>query len=64
MLQHINLKIRGKEKLEQLPCERFLQGFEFFRGFLPPVLHGVKRDKFQKAVKIAHKEVVLIFLSL
>ena len=28
---------RGKETLEQLPCERFLQDFEFYRTFLPPV---------------------------
>ena len=55
---------RGKEKIEQLPCERFLQGFEFSRAFLPPVSHGVKRGKFQKHVKISHKAVVLIFLSL
>ena len=37
---------RGKEKLEQLPCERFLQDFEFSRAFLPPVSHRVKRSKF------------------
>ena len=55
---------RGKEKLEQLPCERFLQGFEFSRAFLSPVSHGVKRGKFQKPVKNAHKVVVLIFLFL
>ena len=52
--------IKGKEKLEQLPCERFLQDFEFSRAFLPTVSHGVKRGKFQKAVKIAHKAVALI----
>ena len=45
---------RGKEKLEQQPCERFLQDFEFSRAFLPPISHGVKRGKFQKPVKIAH----------
>ena len=57
-------RTRGKEKLEQLPFERFLQGFEFSRTFLPPVSHGVKRAKLQKPVKNAHKAVVLIFLSL
>ena len=46
---------RGKEKIEQLPCERFLQDFEFSHAFLPPVSHGVKRGKFQKPVKNAHK---------
>ena len=44
-----------KEKLEQLPCERILQDFEFSRAFLPPFSNGVKRGKFQKPVKIAHK---------
>ena len=51
---------KGKEKIEELPCERFLQDFEFSRAFLPPVSHGVKRGKFQKPVKIAPKAVVLI----
>ena len=46
---------RGKEKSEQLPCERFLLGFEFSRAFLPPVSHGVKRGKLQKPVKNAPK---------
>ena len=55
---------KGKEKIEELPCERFLQDFEFSRAFLPPVSHGVKRGKFQKPVKIALKAVVLIQLSL
>ena len=55
---------RGKEKIEQLPCERFLQGFGFPHAFLPPILHGEKSGKFQKPVKNAHKAVVLIFLSL
>ena len=49
---------RAKEKIEHLPCERFLQGFGFSRAFLPPVSHG------EKPVKIAHKAVVLFFLSL
>ena len=51
---------RGKEKIEKLPCERFLQDFEVSRAFLPPVSHGIKRGKFQKPVKIAHKAVALI----
>ena len=55
-----DLFLRGKEKLEQLPCEQFLQGFEFSRAILLPVLHRVKRGKFQKPVKIAPKAVVLI----
>ena len=55
---------RGKEKLEQLPCERFLQGFEFSRAFLPPVSHGVKHGKFQNPVKIVHKAFVQISISL
>ena len=59
-----SVSTRGKEKLEQPPYERFLQGFEFSRAFLPPVSHRVKLGKFQKPVKIAHKAVVLIFLSL
>ena len=58
------MQARGKEKLEQLPCERFLQEFEFSRAFLSPVSHGVKRGKFQKPVKNAHKAVVIVFLSL
>ena len=55
-----NLITTGKEKLEQPPCERFLQGLEFSRAFLHPVLHEIKRGKFQKPVKIAPKAVVLI----
>ena len=42
----ISHRPRVKEKLEQLPCERFLQDFEFSRAFLPSVLHGKKREKF------------------
>ena len=55
---------KGRENLEQLLCEHFLQGFEFSRAFLPPVQHGEKREKFQNPVKYLHKAVVLIFLSL
>ena len=40
---------RGKAKIEH--------------AFRPPVSHGEKSGKFQKPVKIAHKAVVLIFLS-
>ena len=58
------MQARVKVRLEQLPCERFLQEFEFSRAFLSPVSHGVKRGKFQKPVKLAHKAVVLIQLSL
>ena len=46
-----------KTKLEQLPCERLLQDFEFSRDVLPHVSHGIKRGKFQKAV-------ILILFSL
>ena len=53
-----------KTKLEQLPCELFLQDFKFSRVFLPPVSHGIKSAKFQKPVKIAHKAVILILFSL
>ena len=56
---------RGKEEVEKLPCDGFLQAFGFSRAFLQPFSHdGEKRGKFQKPVKIAHKEVVLIFLLL
>ena len=47
-------------ELKKLPCEQFLQRFEIF----PPVSHGRKREKFENAVEIAHKAVVLILLSL
>ena len=33
---------RGKETLERLPYERFMQGFEFSGAFLPPLQHGKK----------------------
>ena len=32
--KEISLNIRGKEKLEQLPCEQFLQAFEIYRALL------------------------------
>ena len=44
--------IRGKQKLEQLPCERFLQGFEFSRAFLQPVSDGKKSGKLQNIIRI------------
>ena len=55
---------RGKEEVEKLPCDGFLQAFGFSRAFLQPVSHGEKRGKFQKPVKMTHKAVVLIFLLL
>ena len=59
----IYFQTKGKEKIEQLPCERFLQGIGFSHAFLPPFSHEEKSGRFQKPVKIAHKAVVLIFLS-
>ena len=53
-----------KEKLEQLPCEQFLQVFETSRAVLCAKQVGEKRGKIQKPVKIAYKAIVLIFLSL
>ena len=58
------VKPRGKEKLEQLPCEQFLQAFEIYRALLRAKQVGEKCGKIQNPVKIAHKPVVLIFLSL
>ena len=57
----IHARTRGKEKLEQLPCEHFLQAFEIYRALLRAKQVGEKRGKIQKPVKIAHKAVVLIF---
>ena len=34
--------------------------FESSHAFLSPALHVVKRGKFQKPIKIAHKAVILI----
>ena len=56
--------LEGKKISEQLSRPRFLPGFEPSRPFSPPVSHGEKSGKFQKPVKVAHKAVVLIFLSL
>ena len=53
-----------KEKLEQLPCEQFLQAFEISRSFLHAKQVGEKRGKIQNPVKIAHKAAFLFFLSL
>ena len=55
---------RGKEKLEQLPCEQFLQAFKIYRALLRSKKMGEKYGKIQNPVKIAHQAVVLIFLSL
>ena len=57
-------KAKGKERLEQLPCEQFLQDFEISRSFLRAKQERKKRVKIQNPVKIVHKAVVLIFLSL
>ena len=51
-------------KLEQLPFEQFLQAFEIYRALLRVKQVGEKRAKILNPVKIAHKAVVLIFLSL
>ena len=56
--------IRGKIKLEQLPCEQFLQAFEIYRALLRAKQVEEKRAKIQNPEKIAHKAVVLILLSL
>ena len=56
--------VRVKEKLEQLPCEQFLQVFEISHSFLRAKQVGEKRGKIQNPVKIAHKAAVLFFLSL
>ena len=55
---------RGKEKLEKLPCEQSLQAFEIYCALLRAKQVGEKRGKIKKPVKIAHKAVVRIFLSL
>ena len=47
-----------------MPCEQFLQAFEIYRTLLRVKQLGEKRAKIQKPEKIAHKEVVLILLSL
>ena len=52
---------RGKQMLNQLPWERFLQDFEFSRTFFPPASHRAKHGNFQKPVKTAHKAVVLMY---
>ena len=52
-----------KVKLEQLPCEHFLQAFEI-SALLCVKQVGEKRAKIQNPVKITHKAVFQIFLSL
>ena len=54
-------KFRGKEKLEQLPCEQFLQAFEIYHALLRAKHVGENRGKIQNHVKIALKAVVLFF---
>ena len=53
---------RGKEKLELLPFEHFLQGFEISRAFLRAKQVGEKCTKIQNPVEIAHKAFALFFL--
>ena len=50
--------------LEGNQNKNFLRQIGLSRAFLPPVSHGEKRGKFQFAVEIAHKAVVLILISL
>ena len=57
---HLRL-VRGKEKLEQLPCDRFLQGFEISRGFLPQVSYGEKGGKFQIPIKLLTRQFFSFF---
>ena len=47
-----------------MPCEQFLQRFEITRASLRAKQVGEKRGKFQFAVEISHKAVILILLSL
>ena len=63
-MKNVIRSTRGKEKLEQMACEQFLQCFECYRAFLRMKQVGEKRGNIQNAVKIAHKAVVLFFLSL
>ena len=48
-----------KAKLEQLPCEHFLQAFEIYHALLRAKQVGEKRAKIQNPVTFAHKAVVL-----
>ena len=43
--------VRVKEKIEQLPCEHFLQAFEIYRAFLRAEQMGENRGKIQNPVK-------------
>ena len=52
------------KKIEQMPCEQFLQGFEISRAFLCVKREGEKHWKIQNPIKIAHKADILFFLSL
>ena len=55
---------RVEAKLEQLPCEQFIQAFEISRSILRAKQVEEEREKIQKPVKIAHMAAVLFFLSL
>ena len=55
---------RVKVKLEQLPCEQFLQAFEIYHALFRAKQVGEQRAKIQNPVIIAHKAVFLIFVSL
>ena len=55
---------RVKVQLEKLPCEQFLQAFKIYHALLRAKQRAEKRAKIQNPVKIAHKAVALIFLSL
>ena len=55
--------VRVKIKLEQLPCDQFLQAFETYRALLHAKQVGEKGPKIQNPVKISHKAVVLFFYS-
>ena len=53
---------RGKEQLEQLPCEQFLQAFEIYCALLRAKQVREKHGKIQNPVKIAHKAAAMTFL--
>ena len=52
---------RGKEKIEQLPCEQFLQAFEIYRALLRAKKVREKRGKIQNPVKLLTRQ--LLFFS-
>ena len=57
------MKSRGKEKSEGLPCEQSLQGFEISRAFHLRNRWDRKAVEISNPVKIAHKAILLIFVS-